>query len=265
MKGRLFLSLLLLCGACSKQAASTNQDKPTPPKASVAAASAPKAFAVDERNALVEFHFGWSAEAAAVPQLVERFRSQMLKSKAELIAAAEEDKAFREREGFDFNAFMSTTDYETAGQSARLLSLSVESGSFTGGAHGNYGVGSLLWDRVDKKEIQPSDLFAEPANMDRLLTQRWCDALNKAREEKRGEQPGGGGIFDDCPPLDKIAIIPGDEDGNGRFDRLMMVASPYVAGPWVEGAYEIELVATPDLVAALKGIYRTSFEIAQTQ
>ena len=101
--------------------------------------------------------------------------------------------------------------------------------------------------------------------MDRLLTQRWCDALNKAREEKRGEPVGGGGMFDECPKLDEIAIIPADKDGNGRFEQLMLVASPYVAGPWVEGSYEIELAVTPDLIAALKAEYRESFEAAQPQ
>ena len=219
----------------------------------------------DEKNDLIEFHFGWSAEAAAVPQLVERFRAEMDKEKSDLIAGAEEDKAFREKEGFDFNGFMSSTDYKSAGQSARLLSLKVEAGSYTGGAHGNYGVGGLLWDRAASREIKVADLFVEPANMDRLVTQRWCDALNEAREEKRGEPVGGGGMFDDCPKVSEIAIIPSDKSQNGRFDALMLVASPYVAGPWVEGSYEIELAVTPELVAALKGNYRASFEADQPQ
>lgn len=226
---------------------------------------APKAFAVDEKNELIEFHFGWSAEAAAVPQLVNQFTKEMNKAKADLIAGAEEDKAFREKEGFDFHGFMSSTDYKTAGQSARLLSLSLEQGGYEGGAHGNYGVGALLWDRAEAREIKPADLFADAANMGRLLTQRWCDALNKAREEKRGEPVGSGGLFDDCPALSEIAVIPADKDKSGRFETLMLVASPYVAGPWVEGAYEIELAVTPDLLAALKGDYRTSFEASQTQ
>ena len=51
-----------------------------------------------------------------------------------------------------------------------------------------------------------------------------------------------------------------DSDKDGRFDRLLLVASPYVAGPWVEGAYEIELVITPDLIAALKAEFRPGFE-----
>ena len=101
--------------------------------------------------------------------------------------------------------------------------------------------------------------------MDRLLTQRWCDALNKAREEKRGEPVGGEGMFNDCPKLSEIAIVPTDKDKNGRFERLILTASPYVAGPYVEGSYEIDLPVTPDLIAALKADYRDSFEAGQPQ
>ncbi|HEU0311663.1 MAG TPA: DUF4163 domain-containing protein, partial [Sphingomicrobium sp.] len=224
-----------------------------------------KAFAYDEENELIEFHYAWPAEAAAVPQLADRFRNAMEKEKAGLIAGAEEDKAMRDKEGFDYHGYMSSTDYKTAGQSDRLLSLRVEVGSYTGGAHGNFGVGALLWDRAVAQEIEVASLFAAPANMDRLLTQRWCDALNKAREEKRGEPVGGGGMFEDCPKLSEVAVVPTDKDGNGRFETLMLVASPYVAGPWVEGAYEIELAVTTELIASFKGDFRPSFEVGQPQ
>ncbi len=262
------LPLLALLAGCGQQAAPSTANEPA--SSALAAAVKPaepaaKPFVYDEKNDLIEFHYAWSAEAAAVPQLVDRFRTEMEKAKADLLSGAKEDKASRDKEGFDFNAYMSSTDYKTAGQSDRLLALTLEAGSFTGGAHGNYGVGSLLWDRLTGKDIQFSDLFTAPANMDRVLTQRWCDALNKAREEKRGEPVGGGGMFDDCPKLDEISIIPTDKNGTGRFETLMFVASPYVAGPWVEGAYEIELGVTPDLIAALKSVYRASFEAGQTQ
>ena len=257
---------IVLLAACSQQ--------PAPPPANQAEASAiatkpveppPTAFAFDEKNDLIDFHYGWSAEAAAVPQLVARFRKDLDKVKAELIVGAEEDKAFRAKEGFDFNQYSSTTDYNTAGQSARLLSLAAEAAAYTGGAHGNSGTSGLLWDRQAAKEIKIADLFAEPANMDRLLTQRWCDALNKAREEKRGEPVGGEGMFDECPKLSEIAILPTDKDKNGRFERLILTASPYVAGPYVEGSYEIDLAVTPDLIAALKADYQPSFEAGQPQ
>ncbi|MDP9421817.1 MAG: DUF4163 domain-containing protein [Pseudomonadota bacterium] len=252
---------LALLAACNRQAEAPPANDTAPAPAVKPAAPAPKAFVHDEKSDLIEFHYAWSVEAAAVPQLVARFRKDMEKAKAELIADAREDKAFREKQGFDFNGHNLSTDYRTAGQSTRLLSLSADSGSYTGGAHGNYGTRGLLWDRQAAREIKVADLFFAPSNLDRLLTQRWCDELNEAREEKRGEPVGGDAMFDECPTLDQIAIIPTDDRGNGRFEMLVLVASPYVAGPYAEGSYDIELKVTPELIAALKIDYRASFEV----
>jgi hypothetical protein len=260
------LPLAALLAACSQQPAppaANAVSEPTP--AAKPVAPAPKAFDYDEKNDLIDYHFAWSAEAAAVPQLVERFRAEMEKDKAELIAQAKEDKAMRDKEGYEFHKFISSTNYRTAGQSDRLLSLSSEDGSYTGGAHGNYSDGGMLWDRQAAEQIRAAELFAAPANLDRLLTQRWCDALNKAREEKRGEPVSGDGMFDECPKLSEIWIVPTDKDRNNRFDILMLKADPYVAGPYAEGSYRIELAVTPDLIAALKADYRESFETGQPQ
>src|SRR6478735_5421913 len=221
---------------------------------------APKPFAFEEENDLVDFSFGWSAEATAVPQLVSRFREEMAKNRAQLLASARADKVEREKSGFDVHQYESSTDYSTAGQSDRLLSLEVNSSQFTGGAHPNHGTAALLWDRGTAKEIKVADLFADPRNSDRLLTQRWCDSLNKAREEKRGEPVGGGGMFDECPTLDDVSIIPVDADKDGKFDKVLVVASPYVAGPGVEGDDEVELAVSPDLLAALKNEFKPSFK-----
>jgi hypothetical protein len=264
MKAALTLTALLAaCGQQSPSPAANSTDVVAPAKQSTAPAAKP--FSYDEKNELIEFDFSWSAEAAAVPELAAKFRAELEKQKAELIAGAEEDRAMRKKQGYDYHPFMSHTGYETSGQSPRLLSLTVETWEYSGGAHGNGGTGALLWDRQARKEIDVADLFAAPANMDRLLTQRWCDALNKAREEKRGEPVGGGGMFDDCPKLGEIAIVPTDKDKNGRFDQLILTASPYVAGPYVEGSYEIDLAATPDLIEALKAEYRDNFEAGQPQ
>jgi hypothetical protein len=254
MKRLLLFAVLLAACAPEPSSPAANQD------AQPAPAPAAKPFAVEEKTALFEFSFGWPAEAAAIPELAARFEAQMAKAKAELAGGAEEVKAMRARDGGEFQAFTSSTAYQTAGQSQRLLSLAVEVWEYTGGAHGNGGTAALLWDRAAKREIAFADLFAERGNRDRLLTQRWCGALNKAREEKRGEPVGGGGMFDDCPKLDEIAIIPADKNVNGRFDTLLLVASPYVAGPYVEGSYEIALPVTPELIAVLKREYQPSFE-----
>ena len=259
------IPLLILLAACGPQSPQpTNETEPTAP-ASKPAPPPARPFVDEEKNELIDFHFSWSAEAAAVPELVDRFQKELKQIKAATIEDAREGKANSAANGFEFQPYMLSTDYTTAGQSDRLLSLRDETGSYTGGAHGNSGTGALLWDRASSRELKIADLFAAPANMERLLTQPWCDALNQEREKKRGEPVGGGGMFDDCPKLEEIALIPADADGNGRFEKLMLVAAPYVAGPWVEGSYEIELPVSSDLIAALKGDYKASFEAAQPQ
>ena len=254
-------AIALILTSCSQQPADRDSNQASSNAVVQASTPAAKPFEVEDKTELYEFNFSWPAEAVAIPELATRFEAEMAKAKAELMAGAEEEKAYRAKEGIDFHPHSSSTAYETAGQSARLLSLRVDAGGYTGGAHGNYGTAALLWDRQARKEIAFADLFAQPANRDRLLTQRWCDALNKAREEKRGEPVGGGGMFDDCPALDDIALIPVDSNKDGRFDQLLLVASPYVAGPYAEGSYEVELAVTPDLLAGLKAEYRPSFAV----
>ena len=251
-----------MLAACSQQPATNEANhaaKNASPSPSGAAQPAAKRFSLEEKTDFYEFDFSWPAEAAAIPELAGRLRSELEKAKGELTASSKEEAERREKENMEMTPFSSSTVYETAGQSARLLSLRVDAGGYTGGAHGNYGTAALLWDRQAKREINFADLFAERANRDRLLTQRWCDALGKAREEKRGEPAGGGGMFDDCPVLDDIAIMPTDSNKDGRFESLVLVASPYVAGPYVEGSYEIELAVTPDLVAGMKAEFQPSF------
>ena len=258
------LSLTILLAACNQAPA-----PPTPDRVdnTVAAPSAPtpplaaKAFELDEKNDLLEYHYGWSAEAAAVPELVARFQAAMEKDKAELTANAKEDKASRAKDGYPFHPYSSSTQYTTAGQSLRLLSLSADISAYTGGAHGNFGTSSLLWDRDAKKEIAVADLFDPPARFAGLVSKPWCDALNIQRIKKREEQPQPGEMFWDCPKLSEIAIVPTDKDGNRRFERLVLTASPYVAGPYVEGEYEIELPVSQPLITALKTEYRASFEV----
>lgn len=254
-----------LAAACSKaeSPAAPANNLETPPAPAAPAAPAATAFSLSEKNDLFSLEYSYSAEAAAIPKLVDRFQKDIAQIRAEFTKTAAEDRDYRKKEGFDFNGYDSETAYTTAGQSDALLSLELAHSEYTGGAHPNHGTGSILWDRKADGEIKVADLFGAPANRDRLLTQGWCDALNAERVKRRGEPLAADDMFSECPKLDDIAIIPADSDGNGRFDRLRLVASPYVAGPYAEGEYEIVLPVTVSIVAAIREAYRPSFEAAQ--
>lgn len=256
-------AIAALSGACSKAESAGDKAANAAPALPTPVEPAPQAFAVDEKSDLLDFHYGWSKEVSAIPALAGLLQADMDKIRGELMKSAADDKAARAKSGFEFHPYDSSTSYDTAGQSATLLSLRADHGEYTGGAHPNSMTSALMWDRTRNQEIKFASLFTSAENRDRLLLQRWCDALNKAREEKRGTPVGGDGMFDECPKLDDIAIIPTDKDSNGRFERLALIASPYVAGPYVEGSYEIELAVTPDLIAALREEFQGSFEAAQ--
>ena len=229
----------------------------------LAATAHSKPFTFELKTADADFNYSWSTEAAAVPALVKRFTAEMRKQKAATLAGGKDYNVERKKRGDTPIGYMHSTAIETAGQSQRLLSLRIDVGDFTGGAHPNSGTAALLWDRRLGKEIAIGDLFLRKTAFANLTRTAYCKALDEERLKRReGEKIGG--QFDECPKFNELAIIPSDAKKNGRFDTIAYVASPYVAGPYVEGEYELELPVTPQLIAAMKPLYRPSFE-AQRQ
>ena len=217
-----------------------------------------KPFKSELKNPDADFSYSWSTEVAAVPALVKRFTADMRKQKAATITGGKEFNAERKKRGDEPAGYMHSTEIATAGQSPRLLSLQLDVGQYTGGAHGNYGTTALLWERRLGREIKLGELFLRRAAFSNLTRSAYCKALAKEQMTRRGEKLGG--QFDECPKFDELAILPVDAKGDGRFEMIRFVASPYVAGPFAEGDYELELPVTPQLIAAIKPLYRPSFE-----
>ncbi len=203
--------------------------------------------------------FSWSAEAAAVPALVKRFRVELAKQKADTIEGGKMESEFRPGVGWE-----SSTKITTSGQSPRLLSLSRIYWAFTGGAHGNGRTTGLLWDRKLGKEIGFAALFTSASSYGRVLRDPYCRALDLERRKRRGgdgKLNGGVGEFDSCPKFSDLAIIPVDSRRDGRFDEIHVIAPPYIAGPYAEGPYDIALLVSGRLIQLMKPDYRSSFEV----
>ena len=223
----------------------------------VASADA-KPFKTESKSKYLELEYGWSSEANAIPALVKRFTADMRKQRTSLTAQAQSDAAERKKQGFPFNAYSLVTSIETAGETQRLLSLRIDTYQFTGGAHGNSGTTPLLWDRRLGKEIDFNSLFRPNSGFLTGIRGPYCRALDAERKKRRqGEKLGGD--FDKCPAFSELALIPTDSNRNGRFDRLLLVADQYVAGPYSEGQYEITLPVNAGQIAKLKPEYRVSF------
>ena len=116
----------------------------------------------------------------------------------------------------------------------------------------------MLWDRALGREAKLDSLFTRPGGLAAVTRPAYCKALDAERLKRReGEKLDG--EFAACPKYADLAIAPVDSDQNGRFDTVDFVASPYIAGPYAEGKYEISLPVTAALTAALKPQYRASF------
>jgi hypothetical protein len=133
-----------MLAACSQQAADAPANQAAEPVAPASPAPPPSlSQSRKERPHRIRLQLvrGGRRGAGARRALPGRLH----KTKADLISGAEEDKASRAKDGFDFHQYSSTTTFETAGQSPRLLSLREDGWSYTGGAHGNGGTAALLW------------------------------------------------------------------------------------------------------------------------
>ncbi len=223
----------------------------------VAGANA-KPFKTELKSKWLDFEYGWSSEANAIPALVARFSADMKKQRASLTAQAQKDAADRQKQGFPFNAYQQVTTITTVGQTPRLLSLRNDTYAFTGGAHGNSGTKAILWDRGTQKQIDLNALFRTGSVYLTAIRGPYCKALNAERKRRRqGEQLGGD--FDQCPQFSELTLLPADPKKKGRFNQILVVADPYVAGPYVEGSYDIGVPVTAGLIAKLKPEYRPSF------
>lgn len=257
---RALLIAALLVAGCGRAAPGNTADPAQAAPQPAAPAAAP--VAVEEKTDLLEFHYGWPAVVSAIPALADSLRKRALDHKAELLKTAASDKAERAKSNYPFNAYESSIQYEAAGATTRLLSLSADWFDFTGGAHPNHGTKALLWDKTAAKEVKFADLLSGgQAQLSSLYAKAYCDALQAQRAKKREGEPVGDPDdgFNKCPGFDELSIIPKAAAAGAPFGTLWFHADPYVAGPYVEGDYDVELPVNAALVAALKPEDRASF------
>ena len=265
MRGIIFIALgAVATSACSAEpSASANQAKPVNEAAPAPApAIQGKPVVLKSETPLLNWEVSWPAEVNAIPALEKMIRDPAEKALAEYTSQAKQDRAERQKNGYDFNAYDYSVAVEVAGQTPALLSLSRGWSNYTGGAHPNHGTDAILWDRGQGKEIAFADLLTGgTAALEPVFSRTFCRALNEQRREKRGPEnfsTGADDPFTKCPGFDELAIIPQGETGK-PLTTILIHADPYVAGPYVEGDYDIEIPVTERLLAALKPEYRSSF------
>ncbi len=211
-------------------------------------------------NDLYEFHFAYPEEAAAIPALKARLDADLIRSQAELSKEAREEQAEAAKSGFPFRAHTRSQNWKLVTQTPGWLSLSSLVATYSGGAHPNYWFAAILWDKAGGKAQDVADLFTSKQALSAVIRKDFCAELNRQRAKKRGFpiDPVSTDSFDEC--IDPVAetVILGSSNGR-TFNRIGILVSPYEAGPYAEGDYEVTLPVTAQVLAAVKAEYRASF------
>lgn len=217
------------------------------------------ARSVSEENDVWVFEYSYPEAAGRIPGLAMLLDDRLSKSQDELKELAMSARADADSNGFPFNPYSETTEWKVVTDLPRWLSLSAQIYSYTGGAHGNHGFDSLVWDREADTDREPKDLFVSLEALEGAMREDYCRILDRQRAEKRGSEPlDADSPFSECPPFSDLTIILGSSN-NRSFDRIGFFAAPYVAGPYAEGSYEVTLPVTRAAKDAVKPEFAAAF------
>ena len=194
----------------------------------------------------------WRAppELATQPALLNSLRSSALQEASKAQAAARRDAAGAKKAGVPFRPYETITDWSLAADTPRLLAVTSEIYSFTGGAHGNTGYSVKIWDKTAKRPLTFDQLFSDWPRARKLLEPAFCAEL--ARMQLGGPPSGD---MNACPKLAEQPVVPwAGLATTARQYRVLL--GPYVAGSYAEGSYLVDNV-WPDAVKPLvKPAYR---------
>lgn len=210
-----------------------------------------------------KFAYSYPAEAGRIPALRAWLEADKAKLRASTARDAAAARAEARKSGFPYRQYETQKTWKMVTDTPRFLSLSGDIYSYTGGAHGSPGSFGLLWDKAARQRLEPKAVFASPAALQAAVGPAFCAKLDAERARRRGgERPSGDDPFNQCPKVGELTLLLGSSN-RGRIDRVGLIADPYVAGPYAEGAYEVTLPVTPALLRAVKPAYRAAFAVGR--
>jgi len=262
------MAAALVLGACSSPEEAAGATATATASADTAATAAPSAkpqavaFAdnAEKDGGTREFAYGWPAQVSAIPALAERFTAERDKVLAE--QKADWDASLAEFPGEDCVSCKSLSfskEWKVVADLPRFLSLSADIYLYTGGAHGNSGFDALVWDRETGAALDTEALFISEAALEDALGASWCKALKAERQKRMGADFVDDGFFP-CPDTTQLTVLLGSSHGKA-FNRIGLIAAPYVAGSYAEGPYEVTLPVTAKVLAAVKPEYKAAFAL----
>ncbi len=264
-----------MLAACNGERAAEPEPAPTPaatpapaPSASPTASSGARTVSEETDDFL--FEYAYPATAGDIPALAALLDRRLEERRTKLAASSATARRQARSDGFPYNKHSYSAEWAVVTELPRFLSLSNSVTTYGGGAHGNVGMESLVWDKQRETAMAGIALFSSAAALRQSLGERYCEALNVEREERRAkpegagpeeEEPAAEGAdepFGDCPQITELTVLLGSSSGR-QFDRLTLYAGPYVAGPYAEGPYAIDLPIDRAVAEAVRPEYRGAF------
>jgi len=262
---KLMLPLLL----AAAPAAAQEQPAPAPAAPKAAPSVAPQDVApaksgpvtrqsAHRESPLLDFDYVWPEAVAGDSELIAFFDADLSKNFDEATNNARENKVAVQNFPGAFHQNLFDRTWTLEGQTPRFFSLVSNTDTFTGGAHPNHNSTALLWDRTAHKAIELSDLFQSQTAFEAAVRPQFCKLLDAERLKRRqGEKLDG--EFSECPKFSDLTIAPSAKSGEA-FTTIHLIADPYVAGPYAEGDYEIDVPVSAALAAALKPEFKADFK-----
>jgi hypothetical protein len=234
--------------------------QPQPTETGLAARETGGARKVSEETDDYLFTYSYPAPAGAIPALGDWLDRELEERRADLARESAQARRQARADGFPYNKHSYQAEWQIVADIPGWLSLSNEFSTYSGGAHGIYGVNSLVWHKQSGEAMDAIELFSSAKALEEALGERLCNGLDREREKRRGvpvnrEEENS---FNDCPDIGEFTVLVGSGGGR-RFDRLTLYAGPYVAGAYAEGDYRINLPVDRAVLDAVKPRYRDSF------
>lgn len=270
MKRLLTCSLLLAVAACQREAPPT-QGRPGQAAQETPAAQAPAAAApaplqdVIERTPNYVIGISFPKDIDQYPGLAAELRRYADAARAELKQAVDGLGGEKPRAPYDLSLA-----FTTIVRTPRIVTVSAEGSSYTGGAHGNPLVARFVWLPQERRLLEIEDLIADPDG--------WRDISGYVREQLHAAVSLRIDA-DDMPPDDRAELMESalqmiDEgsapeaanfsefepvlDAAGRITALRFVFPPYQVGPYSDGVQSVEVPAAvllPHVAAPYRDLF----------
>ena len=246
-----FLALVLALGSL----AACNRSEPAPEqKAQEPAAAAPAPPLTYKRTSPdAEVSLELPAEVGEATALYAKLYSEGRNTLDAFAEGATAELADLRAAGAPARQLAQDLNYKLTAETPKLIGLELTDFQNTGGAHPNTVVTGLVWDKAAGRLLEAKDLFRPGADLAKANA-ALCDAIHTAKAARKQTLELSGDLKA-CPAIDTVSLTLAPSDQVGRAGGLIAVFSPYVLGPYSEGAYRVTVPNT-----ALQGVLAPAYE-----